>query len=107
MDIKIENTFEFIPEWNNNRGSENPVIVTGNYLTNNQLDKCLKIGTEISIDRKQYLRESKIKISNLTVGGKPIVSGDDLLSSCGLSQLYTEITTHLIEINNQEPSKNS
>lgn len=107
MNVKIEKTFEFIPGWNNNKDNEQPITVNGSYLTNTQLDRCLKIGTEISIDRKQYLKESKIKISNLNVDGKLIITSEDLLGACGLSQLYTEITTHLIEINNQEPPKNS
>jgi NRPS condensation-like uncharacterized protein len=106
MEITIDRTFEFIPKWNDNDKTDNPVIVTGYMLTGEQYSRCVKLGTEMAIDGKRYLKEARIKIRNLVVNGKPIVNVEDLLRVPGLILLYNEIVAEVINLNAFEPSKN-
>ena len=105
--IKISKTYEYIPEWNDNRDSDNPVKMTANYLTTAQIERCMNIGSSnISIDRKQYLRESNPKFENLSVNDIPVCTADEFLKARGLGPLFSEVTTHILEQNNQGIGKN-
>ena len=107
MDIIISKTYEYIPEWDGNRESENPVKMICDYLTTAQIERCMSIGSaNISIDRRQYLKESRPRFENLSVNGIPVCNADEFLKARGLGPLFSELTTHILEQNNQGISKN-
>lgn len=106
MDIKLEKKFDFIPEWNNNKQEDEPVVFHCQLLTVAEYEGCMKVGDTVTIDRRAYLKKSILKIDNLSVGGKPIYDADEFLRARGVSALFTEVSTHLLTINSEEPGKN-
>jgi hypothetical protein len=127
MEIAISKTRIFVPEWNGNKELPENERITITYpaLNINTRKQILGQGTvkfdydkdgnptggsgEVSLfDREAAIRKVKPAITNLTAGGKPVVTAEDLLAApVELYGLVVEFGEHLQkEFRKESPEKN-
>ena len=86
------------------------IVATVRQLTGEERDSCLSISGDIELDRQKMVRLGLVKIEGLSVGGKAIVTADDLLKS-RQKELYAIMQEIFLAINrgsqlSEEESKN-
>ena len=109
MEIKIKRVVDYISKWEKNDKSDNPITFKLKYLTAAESDDCYSIsplqldvrgkkvaGGAITVDRGKMFLYAVVEILNLTTideNGKKtkIKTGEDLLKSPGLEDLYFEV----------------
>lgn len=108
MDFNLKENYVIIPEWGGNKEDANPMEIHCSYLDPGQLDECTTVGSDgVHLDRKKYFTLSVNKLVNCNINGKGIFTAKEFLKQKKLSGLYVEVTTKMISLNNEEPSKNS
>ena len=125
MDIKIKRTVDFVPKWENNKANTtNPIVFKLRYLTTFESDECYSItpsqfdirgkkigGRQVTVDRKKMFLFATMGITNFTVtdetGKKTeIKTGEDLLASPGLEDLFFEAIAYIRVMDARVDSKN-
>jgi len=111
MDVTILEGKEYIPDWNNNKKEAKPIKVILQPLTAGERAILLeKIVNDMDADYISYGVKCAVKgIENLSVGGKAIKTGDQLLNSrgVGLDVLVLDIGKEVIVLNKRRDLKNS
>ena len=106
MDIALIGEHEYIPEWNDNEKEAEPVTIILKPLCAGNRAILLELFS--SVKEEKYMdfavRHGVKEIKNLTVDGKPIKTGQELLDSfgAGLELLVLNIGTEVI-VKNQRP----
>ena len=111
MELTFSNEFDYIPYFNKNRETDNPIKITCRYMTTPERVKYIDVellakGTEVQtktvFKNEGIIKVSILKIENLKVNGMDIKTAKDLLMIEGLSQLSDEIAS-AIATNNLMP----
>lgn len=123
MEVRIRRVLDYTPKWNDNEGSENPVVFHLRYLTSAELDDCIRVEPDrvtvkgkitsgkLTHDNQLLFRLAIASIGNLSVIDEEdekaeIVSADDLLNSPGFELLYYEVVKFIAGMNSRIDSKN-
>ncbi len=123
MEVRIRRVVDYTPQWNDNEGSEHPVVFHLRYLTTAELDDCIhaepdrvtvkgKVASgKLTHDNKMLFRLAIVGIDALSVIDEKdekieIKSADDLLGSPGLELLYYEVLKFAHGMNARIDSKN-
>jgi len=115
MELTFSSEFEYIPYFNKNRDSDNPIEVICRYMTTPERVKYIDVellttGSEVQtktvFKNEGILRVSILRIENLKVNGVEIKTARELLSIEGLSQLSDEIASYIATSNLMPNLKN-
>jgi len=112
MEITICREYEFVPEWNGNRGETVPVTFKLKMLTTGERDKLMgyEFNSDGSVhlmpDRQGMFSTAVIRIDNLKVNGESITNARQLLSCPGLDSLFTEAVGEIMSKNARLDVKN-
>lgn len=100
MIVNVSRRHEFIPEWNGNKDSEEPVKVYIQDMSTVEWQECWD--TEGVRGTNEMLKAAIISIENLYINEdgekKHITTADDMLNAPGLLGLYTEVVNAVTEI---------
>lgn len=102
MDFKISLENEFIPEWRENRKlSENEQIkIKWTWPTAMDMESCVDVvidedGSKVKINYLKLVERCTKEIINLSVNGKIVKTGTQLINQPGLSDLAVEWKNYL------------
>ena len=115
MDVPLILEGEYIPEWNGNKESANPVVAVLQALTGAQRSECMSFrssdGTTVTgqVDMSKMVGYGVKELRNLTVGEIPVVTGRQLVASkgVGVDRLILELAAEIILRNQEQDLKNS
>ena len=115
MKLKINQTGEFIPKWNDNENEENPIKFEFTKITPALMAKIVSKKViyrddepEITIefDFDKIVKNCITKIENLEINGAAIRFASEILKQSGLGDLITEIGSHILQESNSVEKKN-
>lgn len=112
MDVKISDTWEYVPEYNGNKDSKNPIKATLRHITVEERDECYEYVDSVGgmrPVRSRFVEKGLVKLANCLENGKEIKNGVELLKSKSYYGLYTELFVELLTNNAlmEEDRKNS
>ncbi len=123
MDVKIQRFVDHIPNWKENKKDENPIVVELKYLTTSEFDSCYVItpqmintegeqvaGGKVTVNRKKMFLYAVKKFRNFTTTDekgekKEIKTGQDLLDTPSLEDLFFELILFIREMESQIDTK--
>ncbi len=123
MDVKIQRFVDHIPNWKENKKDENPIVVELKYLTTSEFDSCYDItpqminiegeqvaGGKVTVNRKKMFLYAVKKFRNFTTTDekgekKEIKTGQDLLDTPSLEDLFFELILFIREMESQIDTK--
>lgn len=112
MKVILSREKDFIPKWNDNQESDEPVKFIIRAMTTSERDECTDIvfdheGQEnLKPDFKKYFRKGVKRIENLFVDGKPITKAVEILELPGLYDLYLEVASEIAIYTGRDNLKN-
>ena len=114
MDVELLEESDYTPEWRDNREQAEPIVATLVPLTSAQRQRVNRVSFDESgqgsalPDFAEAVRFGVKLIRNLTVGGKPVTDGRQLLASKGkgLDRLVLELGGEIIRRNVEADLKN-
>jgi hypothetical protein len=111
MKLYIAKETEYLPEWNENRSSDEPVKFILKNLTPAERNEC--VGVQIvdekqtfSADFEKLFRKGVKRIESLWVDDKEIRTVNEFLAVPGLYDLFIEVASEVLSQNIKVDSKN-
>lgn len=111
MKFTIAREIEFIPKWNGNDKSDEPIKFTLKYLNSIERDAVMGLSfdqegkVQIKPDHLKACRLGIKKIDSLNVDG-PIISAEPFLKLPGFYELFLEVGGQIISMNPLPDLKN-
>ena len=105
MKFTIAREIEFVPEWNGNKESDEPIKFILKYLTGPERDEIINIAFDaegkVSV-KPNFVKACRTgikKIEGLTVDGKSVTTANEFLGLPGFDDLYHELGNQIMTMN--------
>tara|TARA_R100000808_G_scaffold502_2_gene2572 strand:- start:22394 stop:22759 length:366 start_codon:yes stop_codon:yes gene_type:complete len=118
LKLIVEQNYEFIPEFRNNKQELEPIKIKLRQLTTSERQRLMAIDPvkialsnesgnklDLNVDYEGLFRSAVIEIFNLDVNGKSISTPIEFLASPGLGDLLIEVCMNIVQQNSRNENE--